>query len=197
MHAALHLLAELAAATPTPHPAAAPAVTVAVHVGQAGEWFGPVVVLVAALILDWSALGSVALRDRIAVAGYYSAALSMISIFGWQHTVQGWFDGSWSWQLAGSALAFIAHAGLVLAMIGSRFKWSGALATKVHGLIHMQHKDSTANRINGTLLGSSAMAAASSVLARGPLAGFVAFVAHILTGVWSWLAERIVTGLGG
>lgn len=195
MSLVMHAL-DVLAATPPPRPTA-PATAVSIRVGQAGEWFGPTLVLAAALILDWTALGQVAIRDRIAAAGYYAATISMIGIFNWSKDIQDWFAGSWSWQLAGSALAFIAHLGLVLAMIGRRFKWSAGLAKAIHKLIHMEHADSTANRINGTLLGSSAIAAATSVLARGPLAGFTHWVADHITGIWAWIAERIITGLGG
>jgi len=185
----LHLIAEAAAVAP-PDP-------VVVRVGEWGEWFGPIFVLVASLVLDWSALGSVAIRDRIAAAGYYTAALSMISIFHWEATVQGWFGASPSWQLAGSALSFFMHAGLVIAMVGSRFKWSKGMAKKIREWMHMEHADSSANRINSTLMSWASAAAASSVLARGPLANFVHFVAQVLTGAWAVLTNAGVHGLGG
>jgi hypothetical protein len=197
----LHLLAEIAAATPSPSPspgpAAAPAHALQVAVGQGGEWFGPCLVLALSLALDWSALGSTALRDRIAAAGYYAASVAMISIFAWDDDIQSWFGGSWSWQLTGSAIAAVMHVALALAMFGSRWKWSKGVSKKIREAIHMEHADSTANRINGTLLSSSVAAGASSVLARGPMAGFVHFVAAALTGFWAWLGNGAVHLLGG
>jgi hypothetical protein len=199
MHAALNLLAEIAAASPSPAPPppVAPTHPIAVRVGQGGEWFGPCVVMFASLVLDWSALGGVALQDRIAAAGYYSATLAMISIFEWSDDVQGWFGGSWSWKLTGSTIAAVLHVGLVIAMIGARSKWFKGVSKKIRDVIHMEHADSTANRINGTLLTWAAMAGTSSVLARGPITGFINLVGHILTGAWSWLANGLVGLLGG
>jgi hypothetical protein len=200
MHALLHVLGELAAATPPPKPpgvAAAPAHPINVRVGQAGEWFGPSVVIFASLALDWSALGQAALRDRIAAAGYYASTVAVISIFGWAATVQGWFNGSWSWQLAGSAIAAVLHVSLVIAMFGARAKTIKGMSKKIRDLIHMEHADSSANRINSTLLGWSVVAATSSVLARGPMAGFVHFVGTALTGIWAWLANIIIGWIGG
>lgn len=197
MQAALHLLAELAAATPPPKPVAAPAHPINVRVGQAGEWFGPFVVIFTSLALDWSALGQAALRDRVAAAGYYAGTVAVITIFGWTGTVQGWFAGSWSWQLAGSAAAAVMHICLIIAMFGSRAKTLKGMSKKLRDLIHMEHADSSANRINSTLLGWSVMAATSSMLARGPMAGFVHFVGSALTGIWAWLANIVVGGVGG
>lgn len=185
-------LLALLAAVPPP----SPPVAVTVHTGQSGEWFGPIIVLVTALILDWSALGPVSPRDRLACAGYYSSGLSVISIFGWASVIQSWFT-SWSWQLGGSAVAFLAHLGLVLAFFGTRLKPVSGIATKVMEFIHLEHKDSSANRINTTLMTWSFLAAASSVLARGPLSWFTVGVAHGLTGLWSWLGNILVSGLGG
>lgn len=196
--AALQSLADLLAATPPPKPPpVAPAHPIAVRVGQGGEWFGPAVVLFVSLALDWSALGGAALRDRIAAAGYYASTLAMISIFEWQDDVQGWFGGSWSWQLTGSAIAAVLHLGLVIAMLGGRAKSLKGVSKKLRDVIHMEHADSTANRINSTLLTWAALAGTSSVLARGPMAGFVHLVGRALTGAWSWLANGVVTGLGG
>jgi hypothetical protein len=192
-----HLIAELAAATPPPAPAAAPATAIVVRVGQGGEWFGPSLVLAASLLLDWTAVGPVALRDRVAAAGYYSAAVAMISIFAWDDDIQGWFGGSWSWQLTGSAIAAVMHCGLLVAAIGHRWKWTAGMAKRLGKLIHLEHGDSTANRINSVLMGWAVTAGASSVLARGPMASFVHFVARALTGFWSWLGNVLVTALGG
>jgi hypothetical protein len=190
----LQLLGELAA---TPTPPVAPAVAVDVRVGQAGQWFGPTVVLFLSLALDWSALGNVAIRDRIAAAGYYAASLSMISIFDWSDDIQGWFGGSWSWQLLGSAVAAVMHIGLVLALLGQRLKWSAGMATWIGDRVHLMHKDSTANRINGVLLSWAVAAAASSVLARGDAASLTGLVARALTGAWSVLANWAIARLGG
>lgn len=147
--------------------------------------------------LDWSALGQAALRDRIAAAGYYAGTVAVISIFGWTATVQSWFSGSWSWELAGSAIAAAMHVSLVIAMLGARAKTLKGMSKKLRDLIHMEHADSSANRINSTLLGWSVAAATSSVLARGPMAGFVHFVGAALTGIWAWLANVIIGWIGG
>lgn len=185
----------LLAALTAPEPS--PAIGVDVATGQAGEWFGPLFVLALAVALDWSALGSNALRDRIAALGYYSATVSIISIYSWSDEVQGWFGGSWSWKITGSAIAAGVHLALVLVMIGTRFKWSAAVAGWIANTIHIDSADSKAQRINTTLLTASVIAGASSVLARGFIGGRVHDLATVITGLWSAIANLVINLLGG
>lgn len=195
----LNALLDVLASTPAPRPrpTIAPAEPVQVAVGEVGEWFGPVLVFAAAFGLDWSALGSHSLRDKIAMLGYYAGTVSAISIFEWEDDVQGWFDASWSWNLTGAVIASVLHLCVLLAMFGTRIKWLSGLGKRVCDLAHIDSKDSSANRINTTLMMWSIAAGASSVLARGPSAGPIHWLGTLITGLWGWLANGLITLHGG
>jgi|WetSurMetagenome_2_1015567.scaffolds.fasta_scaffold512429_2 hypothetical protein len=175
-----------------------------IHAAQAasdglghGKWFGPILMFAASFLLDYSAIGSNAFRDRIAAAGYYAATAGLIAIYKWEGVIQGWFSADSDWKLAGSAIAALLHIGLVLAMIGDKLKGTAQISKKIHSLIGLNSKDSGENKINMTLLRWSIFAAASSVLARGPIGGFVVWVGGLLTGIWTWIASAITNGIGG
>jgi len=165
--------------------------------GHPSEWFGPAVVASIALALDWSAIGSNALRDRVAALGYYAATTSIISIYGWEGAIRGWFAGSWSWTLTGALIAAIMHAGLVLALVGQYSKTTSSIAKRVSKIAHIDHADSSATRINSTLLWTAVLAGMSSVLARGPLGDVVTQISTMITGMWSAIGTALVNGLGG
>lgn len=185
----------LLAALTAPEPS--PAIGVDVATGQAGEWFGPLFVLALAVALDWSAIGGNALRDRIAALGYYSATVSIISIYEWSDEVQAWFGGSWSWKITGSTIAAVVHLALVVVMIGTRNKWTAPVAGGIAKAIHIDSADSKAQRINTTLLAASVLAGTTSVLARGDIGGWVHNLATFITGMWSVIANFLIHRLGG
>jgi hypothetical protein len=162
-----------------------------------GKWFGPILMFAIAFTLDYSAIGNNAFRDRFASIGYYAATASLIAIYGWEGVIQGWFSADNDWKLAGSAIAALLHIGLVLAMIGDKLKGTAQISKKIHTVIGLGGKESGENKINMTLLRWSIFAAASSVLARGPIGGFVVWVGGLLTGIWTWVAHAITNGIGG
>jgi hypothetical protein len=204
MNAVLHLLGELAASTPVPSPSptggltVAPAAPIDVKIGETGEWFGPAIVLIVALIVDATAASSAAKRDRVAAIGSYCAALGFISIYEWSEAIQGWFDGSWSWMLAGSFLALAAHVMFVAVLIGDASKWTKRLGGKIGPKIGLNSNESNeVGKINGKLHVAAAVAACSYTLARGDAAWIPHTIGQALTGASAVVVNWIIERLGG
>lgn len=200
MSAVLHLLGELAAATPvpTPSPTVAPAAPVEVKVGETGEWFGPTVFVIVSLLIDATAAGASAKRDRLAAVGSYVATLGFISIYGWSETIQGWFGGSWSWQLTGSAIALLAHLAFVAVLLGDKTKATKRIGTWLGGKVGFDSEAGNAvGRINTKLHAYAAAAACTYVLARGDFAAVPHTIGKVLTGAGAIFVNWLIDRLGG
>jgi hypothetical protein len=202
MSLSLHLYRLVAAVTPTPNPppggpkTVAPAAPIRVKVGEVGEWFGPTAVLAVALILDATAAGSGAKRDRVAAALTYCATLGYISIYGWSDDVQGWFAGSWSMKLTGSIISFLAHAALIAIMIGDGSKWTKRINGWLGPRVGIGSADGEAvGKLNTKLHMAAAVAAMTYVLARGDAAVVPHTIGDTLTGASAvavgWMIERL------
>lgn len=202
----MHLAVELLAATPTPSPtgaagavskAVAPAEAAKLTIGKTAEWFGPTLVYVFAWVLDATAFGTHSIRDRIAASAVYAASLAMIAIYGWSDDIQGWFGGSYSWHLAGSGIAFLAHVAFVWVLLGEYWEKSKKQAKWLAGKYGIDGEMSKQNRINTKLWWCAGLTAMTSVLARGDAGKLVHMIANLLTGIWAGLAEWGVQRLGG
>lgn len=186
------LAAILAAPTPGP-PLPAPA-----SVGPVGEWFLPAVVIGLALLLDATAAGPAAKRDRVAAALTYTGTLGMISVYGWADDIQSWIGSSWSMTVAGSALAFLAHVALLLVLAGDRFGPTKRIAAWLQGRACFDHKDGNAvGRLNSGLHLRAAVVACTYVLARGDAAVVPKSIGTALTHASGLLGMWAVHKLGG
>jgi hypothetical protein len=198
----VHMAVELLAATPTPSPTGggkpvAPADSVSITIGQTAEWFGPALVLAMAWLLDASAYGSHSARDRIASTAVYAGMVALISIYGWSDDIQGWFGGSYSWKLAGSAIAFVAHAAFLIAVFGENNENLKRPSKWIGGKFGFDGELSGKNRINTRLWWWATGCAATSVLARGAAGSAVHLVAYAITGIWAGIAVAATHFLGG
>lgn len=154
----------------------------AAHIGRPGEWIGPMLVAGLAGGLDYSAAGPARLRDRVAVIGYYAAAVSFAAILGWTGYIRGEVH-SYSWVMAWAVASLVTHAALLLAMFGELFGWFRAVSKKIGKAVGFASGDSTAAKINGKLLGWTLAAAITA-----PMSG---------TGGWGHLVDQIVSGTTG
>jgi hypothetical protein len=213
----VHALSLALAGPPIGPPLPAPA-----HVGPVGEWFLPAVIIGIALILDATAVGGAAKRDRIAAALTYTGALGFIAVYRWAATIQGWVGDSWSWRITGSAISLLVHAGLVIVLIGPWIektkKQSAWLSSKVGVTVGAGRKDSpvvvsnarpagpagdgsgpsaAVGRLNTKLHLWAAVAACTYVLARGDAAQVPKAIGSLLTGVSGALGMWVVARLGG
>lgn len=188
------MLAGLLAAAPTPGPPLpAPA-----SVGPVGEWLLPAVIIGLALLLDATAAGPAAKRDRVAAALTYTGTLGLISVYGWSDDIQGWMGSSWSWTIVGSAIAFLAHVALVLVLVGDRFERTKRISAWLQGKACFDHKDGNAvGRLNSGLHLRAAAVACTYVLARGDAAALPKGVGGVLTHVSGVVVMAIVRKLGG
>ncbi|MDQ1249627.1 MAG: hypothetical protein QG597_4002 [Actinomycetota bacterium] len=202
----LHLLDvvnTIAAVTPSPSPtdtgpALAPAAPMKIKVGEVGQWFGPAIVLVIAIGIDFSAAGDAAKRDRIAAVFTYCSALGFISIYRWSEAIQGWFDDSWSWALTGSALAVIAHVLFVAILIGDASKRTKRVSAKLGPLVGIASKESNAvGKFNTRLHIAAVITAATCVLARGDSAWIPHTIGRVLCGASALVVNWVIDRLGG
>jgi hypothetical protein len=170
------------------------AAVVAVSVGQTGAWVGPLIVGAAAGALDYSAAGPAAIRDRLAVAGYFASAVSFAELLGWS----GWIRSTvatYDWRMLGALVNLVTLGALVVVMAGRPKALAGQLATvmKFAGT-----ESKAAAKINQTLLGWTVAAALTAPLAGdGEWGAVVQWVAEITTGMWSAIATAVLTWLGG
>lgn len=170
------------------------AVVAAVNVGQAGAWVGPVLVGGAAAGLDYTAAGPVAVRDRIAVMGYYASAISFVYLLGFSGWITGMVDPDYNWRMLGALVSLVAHGALLVCFFG----WPKALAKALAKRLKWTGADSQAAKINQTLLGWTVVAACSSPLSgSGGWGTVVSAIARTTTGVWGSLASAIFKWLGG
>lgn len=218
MHAALQLLAEVAAASPPPAPPlVGPALPAPSHVGPVGEWFLPAVIIGIAIALDATKGGAAAKRDRVAVALTYAGTLGLISVYGWAHTIQGWVGDTWSWRITGSAIAFAVHVCLAVVLVGPWVekvqRQSAWLSAKV-GVGGGSSSGGTTSRsattgrtapASGGAVGKlntklhlwAVAAACTYVLARGDAARFPELVGTVLTGISGAIGMWVVARFGG
>jgi hypothetical protein len=199
----LHLYRLYTVVSPSPSPtggskAVAPAAPINVRVGEAGEWFGPAVVLAIGLGLDISAAGDSAKRDRAAAVLTYCATLGFISIYKWSEAIQGWFDDTWSWKLAGSFLAVAAHVLFVAVLVGDWSKYTKRVGGKLGPKIGLNSKESNeVGKLNTKLHIAAAIAAGSYVLARGDAAWIPHTIGGVLTGGSAIFVNWVIERLGG
>lgn len=193
-----HAAAVLAAAQPP----IAPPISVNARIGQAGQWFGPAVLVAIAILIDATAVGKEAKRDRVAALLTYTATLGFISIYGWSRTIQGWFSGSWSWQLTGSAISLIAHLALLAVLLGEMGKKQESTLKRLNGWIGPRvgigSEDSKAvGRINTKLHLCAAATAMTFVLGRGDSVAVQHAIGSFTTGAGAVVVNWTIGRLGG
>lgn len=154
------------------------AAVAAIDIGQSGTWIGPLLVGLASGGLDYSAAGPAALRDRVAVAGYFASAVSFAELTGWTPWIRGAF-ASYDWRVFGAVANLAVMGALLIVWIGRPRK----LAAQLAGVVKFAGTDSQAAKINQTLLGWTITAALTS-----PLAG---------DGTWGRIVDSITTATTG
>jgi hypothetical protein len=181
------------------------AATVTVHaaqsvvtIGQTGAWVGPLLVGLTAAGLDYSAIGPTAWRDRLAVAGYYAAAISFVYLLGLAQWEQAAFAGNYNWRMLGACTSLATHGALLLSMFGTLIGPTRTLANAVAGRVHFLSEDSKKAKVNQTLLGWSVAAAVTAPLSgTGGWGGLVSGIASLTTGMWSGVVTVVMHWLGG
>lgn len=192
------IAALIAAATPP----IAPPIDVHARIGQPGQWFGPAVLVAVALIVDATAAGSVAKRDRLAAIATYTAGLGFISIYGWSRDIQRWFDGSWSLQLTGSAISVLVHVAFLVVLLGdftkkqeSTVKRFSLWAAPRAGI---GSPDSLAvGRLNTKLHVSAFAVAMTYTLGRGDITVIQRAIGNATTTAGSAVVNFVIDRLGG
>lgn len=188
------MLAAILAAAPVP----GPPVPLPPSVGPVGEWFLPAVIIGMALGLDASAAGAAAKRDRLAAGLTYTGALGLIAVYQWADEIQGWFGESWSWRVFGSAISVLAHAGLVVVLLGEYMEKTKRIAAFLGPKVGVDGKmSSQVGKINTKLHLWATAAACSYVLARGDAGALPGFIGTSLTGISGALGMWVVHRLGG
>jgi hypothetical protein len=169
-----------------------------VSIGQAGAWVGPLLVGLTAAALDYSAVGPHAMRDRLAVAGYYAAAISFVYLLGLATWEQAMFS-DYNWRMLGAVASLITHGALLLAMFGTLIGPTRTLAKSLQARVKFAVAEvSGATKINQPLLGWTIAAAVTAPLAGDAgWGGFVAGIASATTGLWSGVVSVVMHWLGG
>lgn len=166
----------------------------AVTIGQTGAWVGPVAVGLLAGALDYSAAGSGAIRDRVAVMGYYACTLSMAAILGWTGWIRGQIGGSYDWRMAGAVASLITHGALLVCFFGR----PTAIAKQLSKKIGFNSGASSSAKINQPLLGWTVAAALTAPLSGEQGWGRVVdAIATACTGIWGALVNVVFSWLGG
>jgi hypothetical protein len=169
----------------------------AVSVGQTGAWVGPLLVGAVAGALDYSAIGPHAMRDRLAVIGYYASAVSFVHLFGlaeWERSV----ITDYNWRMIGALASLVTHSALLLAMFGSRIAWTRAIAAAVAARLKFDSEASKAVKVNTALVGWSVTAAAVAPLSgRAGWGAVVDWIGGATTGLWSVIVGFILSWFGG
>lgn len=190
MHAALHLLA----AGPAPGPALPSPVTL----GPVGEWLLPALIIGVGIIVDSTAAGGAAKRDRVAALCTYTGTLGLISVYGWQDGIRGQIGSSWSVVVLASAAAFLIHAGLVVVMIGDANEETKRLGAWIGKKIGFDSKNGNAvGKLNTKLHLWATAAACSYVLSRGPSQWVPREIGEALTHVSGKVGMWLVHWFGG
>jgi hypothetical protein len=216
MHALLETLTTLGAANPGPQ--VGPALPAPARVGPVGEWFLPALIIGIALLIDATALGAAAKRDRFAAAMTYTGTIGFIGVYGWANDIQGWLGDTWSWRVAGSAVSVLAHAALVIVLVGDRIDRTKRLNAWLSGRVGVAAGGSggqprtgasaaggatttassgNVGKINTKLHLWAAAAACTYVLARGDAAAIPRAIGTTLTTASGALGMWIVARLGG
>jgi hypothetical protein len=183
-------------------PPIAPPISVDARIGQAGQWFGPAVLFAIAILIDATAAGKEAKRDRAGALLTYTATLGFISIYGWSKAIQGWFSWSWSWQLTGSAISLLAHLALIAVLFGDFAKKQESTLKRLNGWlgpkIGIGSEDSKAvGRINTKLHLWAAATAMTFVLGRGDIVFIQSTIGSITTGAGAAVVNFTIGRLGG
>lgn len=191
MHPVLQMLAEQTIAPSPPLPAPA-------RIGPAGEWLLPGLVIGLGLILDATAAGSTAHRDRVAAVCTYTGFLGLISIYGWESSIRGWIGTSWSWVVAGSGVAVLMHVALVVVLVGDAHGATKRVGAAVGKRAGFGSADSNAvGKINTKLHVWAIAAACSYVLSRGASSWIPRQIGESLTHVSANVGGWLVHWLGG
>jgi len=151
-----------------------------------GDWVGPTFAALLAGALDYSAAGAMAVRDRLAVMGYYASTLGFSILTGWTAGLRA-YVGDPQWQIVGAWAAGLIHLAMLCVFFGRPKRLAKPLG------VHMKFAsaDSKAVKINGTLLGWTVAAAASAPLALGPMATLIDAVGLGTTHVWAAVISAI------
>jgi hypothetical protein len=166
-----------------------------VSIGQAGAWIGPLLVGGLAAALDASAIGAHAWRDRIAVCGYYAAAISFVTLLGLAGWERSMFT-DYNWRMAGAVASLVTHGALLLAMFGGLIGPTRALSAEIAKKIKFG-SDATA-KVNQTLLGWTVAAAVTAPMAgTGGWGAVVDAIAAGTTGMWGAIVGTVMSWLGG
>jgi hypothetical protein len=169
----------------------------AIDVGRAGTWVGPLLVGAAAGALDYSAIGPHAMRDRLAVIGYYASAVSFVHLLGlaeWERSMVT----DYNWRMIGALASLITHGALLLAMFGGRLAWTKALAAAVAGRLKFDSEASKAAKVNTALVGWAVAAAVAAPLSgQAGWGAVVDWIGGATTGMWSGIARFILSWFGG
>jgi hypothetical protein len=164
-----------------------------VDIGRPGMWVGPFLVAVLSGALDYSAAGPTAIRDRVAVMGYYAAAISFAQLLGWTPFLRAEVV-DYNWRMVGALASLVTHGALLVAFAGR----PRALAAQLASMVGLGGKASDRARLNQTLLGWTVAAALSAPLAgTGGWGRVVDWVATVTTGAWSALASAVLSAIGG
>jgi hypothetical protein len=201
VHAAEQLLA--ASPSPSPQPGAtavtrdaAAAAAGIVRVGDPGGWIGPLIIGAAAGFLDHSAVGPHAMRDRVAVIGYYACGISFSYLLGFAEWEQGLTDPNW--RMAWAVVSLVTHGALLLAMFGQYFGWTQKLQAWAAKRLQFAGTKSAAIGINGTLLGWTLAAVGTAPLSgHGGWGAVVEEIAYGCTSIWGVILAALETWLGG
>jgi hypothetical protein len=165
----------------------------AIDIGRTGTWVGPFLVAVLAGALDYSAAGPASIRDRIAVMGYYAAAISFAALTGWTPLLRDMIT-DYNWRMVGALVSLATHGALLIAFAGRPRALAGQLAS----VVELGGKTSDHARLNQTLIGWTVAAALSAPLAgTGGWGRVVDGVATVTTGAWSALASAVLAAIGG
>jgi len=162
-------------------------------IGQPGSWVGPLAFGLLAGVLDYSAAGPSAIRDRVAVVGYYASAVSFAALLGlsdWMRDTTTAYD----WRMAAAIASLITHGALIVVWVG----WPKPFAKQLAKTVQWGGAASSAAKINQTLLGWTIAAAITAPMAGDQGWGTVVDgIASMTTGLWSALAGAILGWLGG
>lgn len=170
------------------------AAAIALGVGHTGTWVGPLLVGAAAGLLDYSAAGPAAVRDRIAVAGYYASAVSFAELTGWTPWIRATV-ATYDWRMVGALANLITVGALLIVWVGRPKAVAGQLGAKI-GFGTTGSK--AAAKINQTLLGWTVAAALTSPMAgTGGWGSVVDWITTATTGMWSAIVRALLSGLGG
>jgi hypothetical protein len=164
-----------------------------VDIGRPGMWVGPFLVALLSGALDYSAAGPASVRDRIAVMGYYAAAISFAALLGWTPFLRDMIT-DYNWRMVGACVSVATHGALMVAFVG----WPRALAAQLASMVKLGMKASDKARLNQTLLAWTVAAALSAPLAGTGWWGLVVDrIATVTTSVWSALASAVLAAIGG